>query len=94
MLQRLDHGCWLRRWENEELTMFDRWVDAQVALLEWCIGHAAGHYDAGSNVYSRKQWPEQEINAAMAPMMAVSRAMSDDGASAGIDAFLVNPVAV
>ena len=37
-------------------------------MLEWCIGNVVGRYDARSNVYPRKERPEQKIDAAITTM--------------------------
>jgi phage terminase large subunit-like protein len=61
-------------------------------VLEWCIGDAAGHLDACGNVYPRKARPEQKIDAAVAPIMALGRAISGEGSSVGLHAFLAGPL--
>lgn len=45
-------------------------------VLEWCVGNIVAHYDARANVYPRKQRPEQKIDAAIALIMAIGRAMA------------------
>jgi hypothetical protein len=35
-----------------------------------------------------RRWPEQKVDAAIALIMAVGRAMADDGSAAAIDGFL------
>ena len=37
-----------------------------------------GHYDARSNVYPRKERPENKIDAAIALIMTIARAMQGD----------------
>ena len=49
--------------------------------LTWCIGNVVGHYDARSNVYPRKQRPENKIDAATALIMAIARCMTEPGPS-------------
>jgi phage terminase large subunit-like protein len=44
-------------------------------VLEWCVGNVVGRYDARANVYPRKQRPEQKIDAAVALIMALGRAI-------------------
>jgi phage terminase large subunit-like protein len=44
-------------------------------VLEWCVGNVVGRYDARSNVYPRKSRPEQKIDAAVALIMALGRAI-------------------
>ncbi len=43
-------------------------------VLEWCVGNVVGRPDRWGNLYPAKQRPEQKIDAAVAPMMAVGRA--------------------
>jgi phage terminase large subunit-like protein len=48
--------------------------------------------DRRGNLYPAKQRPEQKTDAAVALMMAVGRAMAEDGGQGDIMAFLRNPV--
>lgn len=48
-------------------------------VLEWCVGNVVGRYDARANVYPKKSRPEQKIDAAIALIMAVGRAMAAEG---------------
>jgi hypothetical protein len=48
--------------------------------------------DRRGNLYPTKQRPEQKIDAAVALMMAVGRAMAADDGQPDILAFLRNPV--
>ena len=43
--------------------------------LSWCIGNVVGHTDARDNVYPRKARPENKIDAAIALIMAIARAL-------------------
>jgi phage terminase large subunit-like protein len=63
-------------------------------VLAWCVGNVVGKADRRANLYPTKQRPEQKIDAAVALMMAVGRAMSDGGDDAGLDAFLAGPIAI
>ncbi len=45
-------------------------------VLEWCIGNVVGRYDARSNVYPRKERPEQKIDAAITTIMGVARCLA------------------
>jgi phage terminase large subunit-like protein len=45
-------------------------------VLEWCVSNVVGHYDARSNVYPRKQRPENKIDAAIALIMTIGRCMA------------------
>jgi phage terminase large subunit-like protein len=55
------------------------------------ISAAAGQLPA-SKLYPTKQRPEQKIDAAVALMMAVGRAMAADDGQADILEFLRNPI--
>ena len=61
-------------------------------MLEWCAGNVAGRPDRRANLYSAKQRPEQKVDAAVALMMAVGRAMAEDGDEGDLTDFLRNPV--
>jgi phage terminase large subunit-like protein len=60
-------------------------------VLEWCVGNVVGKPDRRGNRYPAKQRPEQKIDAAVALMMAVGRAMADDGQGDIMD-FLRDPI--
>jgi phage terminase large subunit-like protein len=60
-------------------------------VLEWCMGNVVGKPDRRGNLYPAKQRPEQKIDAAVALMMAVGRAMAEDG-EPDITDFLRDPV--
>lgn len=47
-------------------------------VLEWCIGNLVGRYDARGNVYPKKERPENKIDAAVALIMCIGRAMVGD----------------
>ena len=61
-------------------------------VLAWCISNVVGHLDARGNVYPRKARPEQKIDAAVALIMALGRAISGGGGSVDMDAFLADPL--
>lgn len=61
-------------------------------VLEWCLGNVVGKADRRGNLYPTKQRPDQKIDAAVALMMAVGRAMTVDEDQAGLDGFLANPL--
>ena len=44
------------------------------------------------NLYPTKQRPEQKIDAAVALMMAMGRAMVEDEDAKGLEGFLTNPI--
>jgi len=51
-----------------------------------------GKADRRGNLYPTKQRPDQKIDAAVAVMMAVGRAMAEDEDQAGLERFLANPI--
>ena len=51
-----------------------------------------GRPDRRGNLYPAKQRPEQKIDAAMALMMAVGRAMAEDARQGELEDFLRDPV--
>jgi phage terminase large subunit-like protein len=61
-------------------------------VLEWCLGNVVGKADRRGNLYPTKQRPEQKIDAAVALMMAMGRAMIEDEDAKGLEGFLANPI--
>jgi phage terminase large subunit-like protein len=61
-------------------------------VLEWCLGNVVGRPDRRGNLYPAKQRPEQKIDAAVALMMAVGRAMAEDTNEGDLTDFLRNPL--
>lgn len=59
-------------------------------VLDWCIGNVVGKPDRRGNLFPAKQRPEQKIDAAIALMMAVGRAMTAQEAE--MDSFLREPL--
>jgi phage terminase large subunit-like protein len=57
-------------------------------VLEWCVGNVVGRPDRRGNLYPAKQRPEQKIDAAVALMMAVGRAMAEDASEGDLEDFL------
>jgi phage terminase large subunit-like protein len=53
-----------------------RMVRDGAPVLEWCIGNVVGRYDARSNVYPRKERPEQKIDAAITTIMGIARCLA------------------
>jgi phage terminase large subunit-like protein len=49
--------------------------------LSWCIGNVVGHTDARDNVYPKKARPENKIDAAVALIMAIARALDQTDAT-------------
>jgi phage terminase large subunit-like protein len=62
------------------------------AVLTWCIGNVVGKADRRVNLYPTKSRQDQEIDAAVALMMAVGRAMVEGEEAKGRDGFLANPI--
>jgi phage terminase large subunit-like protein len=56
------------------------------------MGNVVGKPDRRGNLYPTKQRPEQKIDAAVALMMAIGRAMTEDSGQGDITEFLRNPV--
>ena len=61
-------------------------------VLEWCVGDVVGRPDRRGNLYPAKQRPERKIDAAVALMMAVGRAMAEDTNEGDLTDFLRNPL--
>ena len=61
-------------------------------VLEWCLGNVVGKADRRGNLYPTKQRPEQKIDAAVALMMAMGRAMIEDEDAKGLEGFLTIPI--
>ena len=61
-------------------------------VLGWCVGNVVGQEDRRGNLSPTKQRPEQKIDAAVALMMAVGRAMAEDTGEGDLDDFLRNPL--
>jgi len=62
------------------------------AVLTWCISNVVGKADRRGNLYPTKSRPDQKIDAAVALMMSVGRAMVEDQQAKGLDGLLANPV--
>jgi phage terminase large subunit-like protein len=61
-------------------------------VLTWCIGNVVGKADRRGNLYPTKSRPDQKIDAAVALMMAVDRAIVEDEQAKGLYGFLANPI--
>ena len=61
-------------------------------VLGWCVGNVVGRQDRRGNLYPAEQRPERQIDAAVALMMAVGRAMAEDASEGDLEDFLRNPV--
>ena len=61
-------------------------------LMGRCPGNVVGKADRRGNLYPAKQRPEQKIDAAVALMMAVGRAMAEDTKEGDLEDFLRDPV--
>jgi len=49
-------------------------------------------FSQSRGIYPTKQRPEQKIDAAVALMMAMGRAMIEDEDAKGLEGFLTNPI--
>jgi len=56
-------------------------------VLTWCTGNVVGKADRRGNLYPTKGRPDQKIDAAVAVMMAVGRAMVEDEQAKGLTDF-------
>ena len=61
-------------------------------VLERCPGNVVGRPDRRGNLYPTNERPEQKIDAAVALMMAVGRAMAEDAGEGDLEDFLRDPV--
>jgi phage terminase large subunit-like protein len=61
-------------------------------VLEWCVGNVVGKPDRRGNLCPAKQWPEQKIDAAVALMMGIGRAMAEHDGQADFIEFLRNSI--
>jgi len=61
-------------------------------VLTWCIGNVVGKAGRLGNLYPTKGRPDRKIDAAVAVMMAVGRAMVEDEQAKGLNRFLANPI--
>jgi phage terminase large subunit-like protein len=61
-------------------------------MLEWCLNNVVGKADRRDNLYPNKRRPDQKIDAAVATMMAIGRAMSEDQDDKNLDGFLSRPL--
>jgi phage terminase large subunit-like protein len=57
-----------------------------------CVGHVAGAPDRRGDLHPAKQRPERKIDAAVALMLAVGRAMAEDAGRGDLEDFLRDPV--
>ncbi len=61
-------------------------------VLGRCPGNVVGRPDRRGNLYPAKQRPERKIDAAVALIVAVGRAMAEDANEGDLEDFLRNPV--
>jgi phage terminase large subunit-like protein len=61
-------------------------------VLSWCLGNVVGKADRRGNLYPTKSRPDQKIDAAVALMMAIGRAMVEDEQAKGLEGFLTHPI--
>ena len=63
-----------------------------ILCLSGVSAMSSGKADRRGNLYPTKQRPEQKIDAAVALMMAMGRAMIEDEDAKGLEGFLTNPI--
>jgi phage terminase large subunit-like protein len=56
------------------------------------LGNVVGRADRRGNLYPTKSRPDQEIDAAVALLMAIGRAMIEDADAKGLEGFLTHPI--
>jgi phage terminase large subunit-like protein len=61
-------------------------------MLTWMMSNVVAKLDAKDNIYPRKEKPEQKIDAAVAAVMGIARAMSGDEFSAMPDDYTLMTV--
>jgi phage terminase large subunit-like protein len=61
-------------------------------VLEWCLSNVFGKAGRRGNLYPTKLRSEQKIDAAIALMMAIGRAMTEDQNDKNMDSFLSRPL--
>jgi phage terminase large subunit-like protein len=61
-------------------------------VLERCLGNVVGKANRRGSLYPTKSRPDQKIDAAVALMMAIGRAMIEDEDAKGLEGFLSNPI--
>ena len=61
-------------------------------VLEWCLGNVVGKADRRGQSLSTKSRSNQKVDAAVALMMAIGRAMIEDEDAKGLEGFLTNPI--
>jgi phage terminase large subunit-like protein len=61
-------------------------------VLNWCLSNVVGKADRRGNLYPTKLRSEQKIDAAIALMMAIGRAMTEDENDRNLDSYLSNPL--
>jgi phage terminase large subunit-like protein len=64
----------------------------QGPVLTCCISNVISKADRRGNLYPTKSRPDQKIDAAVALMMAIGRAMVEDEQAKGLEGFLTNPI--
>ena len=61
-------------------------------VLEWCLGNVVGKADRRGNLYPTKSRLGQKIDAAVALMLAVGRALVVDEEAKGLEGSLTSPI--
>lgn len=65
--------------ELEALTISGRLKHAGDPVLSWMVSNVVGHLDAKENIYPRKEFPENKIDGVVATLMALGRAVLEEG---------------
>ncbi len=61
-------------------------------VLRWCPGNVVGRPDRRGDLYPAKRRPERKIDASVALMMAIGRAMAEDACQPKISDFFRAPL--
>ena len=57
-------------------------------VLTWMVSNVVCHVDSKDNIYPRKEYPENKIDGVVAGIMALARAIANEGGSFDLNAFL------
>ena len=78
--------------EDEQPKGLEGFLTNPISLGSSRVGTTLGKADRRGNLYPTKQRPEQKIDAAVALMMAMGRAMIEDEDAKGLEGFLTSPI--
>jgi phage terminase large subunit-like protein len=65
--------------ELEALTLSGRLRHDGNPVLTWMVSNVVAHLDAKDNIYPRKEFPENKIDGVVAILMALGRAVLEEG---------------